>query len=313
MEGLIGKLADDLSLTPVDLPRQEVWQRALATAELLGVVPGGKALTPARVDELAGGVKKAATALGAKRVAEASSLLDTWQRLVGVTAPVEATQRGEVLAKIRDLVSVVPATGGSKDVAEALGAFAWEPSRATAIVHMTELNRIGALIEALGMKNLETQIEAGRQLEVDPVHAATVGPIMERVRVALVRDENVQALRPVLEQEARNITKLLVSLRPVAPVVLPPVAVAAHVPAAAPFAAPVSGVHRAPVVAPAFASNPPLLFATEPVAGRSAPTIDQITLHQAGDVDRLAERLRAELAPGKRIHVTFQILDGEEE
>ena len=168
VEGLIGKLTDDLSLTPVDLPRQETWQRALATAELLGVTPGGKALTPARVDELAASVKKAATALDASRLADAISLLESWQRLAGVSAPLEATQRGEVLIQIRDLVSAVPAAGGSKDVAEALGKCAWDSARSTAIVHMTGSNRIGALIEALRTKNLEAQIDAGRQLEADP-------------------------------------------------------------------------------------------------------------------------------------------------
>jgi hypothetical protein len=313
VEGLIGKLADDLSLTPVDLPRQEVWQRALATAELLGVAPGGKALTPARVDELAGSVKKAATALGAKRIAEAIALLDTWQRLVGVTVPVEATQRGEVLAKIRDFVSAVPPTGGSKDVADALGVFTSEAARETAIVHMTGSDRVGALIAALSTKNLETQIGAGRQLEADPAHAAKVEPIMKRIRGALVDDENVTPLRAALEQGAQGITTILVSLRPVAPPVAPPIAVAAFVPPAGPSAGPVSGLAGAPVAWPAVVSDPPLHGSTSPVAGRSASTIDQITLHQAGDVDRLAERLRAELAPGKRILVTFQILDGEEE
>ena len=313
VEGLIGKLPDDLSLTPVDLPRQEVWQRALTTAELLGVAPGGKALTPARVDELAEKVRKAAAALGAKRVADALALLETWQRLVGVTAPVEATQRGEVLAKIRDLVSAVPATGGSKDVADALGGFASETGRATAIVHMTGSDRVGALIVALGTKNLELQVGAGRQLETDPAHAATVEPIMKRLREALVNDENVTALRPALEQAAQSITTILVSLRPVPPVVVPRVSVAAFVPPGAPLTGPVSSVAGTPVLATALASDPPLRFPTVPVAGRSAPRIEEIMLRQAADVEGLAETLRARLEPGKRVFVRFEVLDGEEE
>jgi hypothetical protein len=313
VEGLIGKLADDLSLTPVDLPRQEVWQRALATAELLGVTPGGKALTPARVDELTEGVRKTVTALDARRVADAITQLDAWQRLAGVTAPLEATQRGEVLATIKELVAVVPATGGSKDVADALGGFAWEPSRATAIIHMAGSNRIGALLDALGTKNLEMQIEAGRQLELDPAHAATVGPIMDRVRAALGRDENAQALKPVLEQEARNITKLLVSLRPVAPPVAPSVAVAAPALATVPFAAHRAGADPAPVLGSAFGAGPPLRFGAEHAPGRPAQKIEEVTLHGAGDVEGFAATLRVRFERAKRIHVRFEVVDGDEE
>jgi hypothetical protein len=306
VEGLVGKLADDLSLVPVDLPGQEVWQRALATAELLGVAPGGQALTPARLDELAAGARKAALALGAKRVAEALEELAAWQGLVGVTTPVETTQRGEVLAKIRDLVGAVPATGSAKEVAEALGRVPAEPSRVTAITWMTGSSRIEALLETLRTQNLEAQIEAGRRLEADPAQAAVVGPIMDRVRAALVRDENVQPLRALLEQEARGITRILVSLRPVAapPPVVAPVAVASPVAVAPPAVAPVP-----PLAAPPEA---PAHFVTARVAARLASKTEEQTLRSAADVEALAQTLRAQLGPGKRIHVTFEILDGEE-
>src|SRR6185369_4029936 len=133
-----------------------------------------------------------------------------------VTTPVASTQRGEALSAIHDLVAAVPEAGGSKDVVDALGRVDPDPARATAITYMTGPGRVEALIETLRTQNLEAQIEAARRLESDPAHAAAVAPIMDRVRAALVRDENVEALRPALEQEARRITQILVSLRPVA-------------------------------------------------------------------------------------------------
>lgn len=306
VEGLIGKLADDLSLVPVDLPGQEVWQRALATAELLGVTLQGKALTPARADELAAALRKAASALGQKRLDEARDELAAWQSAAGVTAPGEQTPRGEVLAKLRELVGAVPAGGGAKDAIEALAQVPWEQGKSTAVIFMAKDNRLEALLATLRGQNLRAQIEAGHKLETDEVHGPAAKEVMERVRRALVTVENVIALRTELEKEAGHITSLLLAARP-APVVHTPVVHTAPV-----LAPQVSPQLPTPIAAPrvaAFVAAQPAPVAPPPQpAGPRAS--EQFMIASGAGVEDLAKTLRERLADGHQIRVTIEILGG---
>jgi len=287
VEGLIGKLRDDLALVPVELPGQEVWQRALLTAELLGVAPGGKALTPARVDELATLVGSKAAKLGAKQLEEAIAALSEWQELAGVGTARAATQRGEVLGAILDLIGVVGAAEGSKGIVDALARFAWEKGRATAIVHMTSADAVAALLDTLRSNTLKTPIALGRNLEADPARGAQATSVMDRVRAALVRDENVEPLRKALEREVPRITQMLV-VEPPPPPPPPP-------------------------------GPEPALLGTQvdhhvtPFERRPPPVRTEHTLTRPADVNDVIAAIDAKLAEGKRVRVTIEILDGDGE
>ncbi|AUX43654.1 uncharacterized protein SOCE26_051060 [Sorangium cellulosum] len=296
--GLIGKLTDDTALVPVELPGQQVWQRSLGAAELLGVTLGGKALTPQRVDELAGAVKQKAVSLDTKRLAEAVAALGEWQRMAGVASDVEATQRGEVLRKLHELASAVSATASAKDVVESLARFSWDPARTTAITHMAGPRRVEALRETLRAQNLRAPIEAGRRLEADPARKETVVQVMDRVRGALVRDENVEELRPALEMAAAKITQILVGLPPPPP---PP----------PPEPEPELPVKVTPPPPEPQVASQPRGVSSQIVTPPQETRTTQVMLHEAREVEGLMAELRAKLESGKRIRVTIEILDGE--
>ncbi|MDC3959008.1 hypothetical protein KEG38_34455 [Polyangium jinanense] len=295
VEGLIGKLANDLALVPVELPGQETWQAALRAAELLGVTLG-KALTPQRVDDLAVKARKAAGEIETSRVAEALVLLEEWQRLAGCKEPVESTPRGATLGAIRDLVTAVLGAGNeSARVVEALGRLPWDAARTTAITHMTGSRRIEALLETLRNESLKAPIAGGQNLSVDPARRSDVAAAMDKVLMALVQNENVVALRPALEQEGARITRLLFAAPPVQP---------------------------QPPQPPPQMFNPPR-NETAPVAslpsrrgvgGEDRPTtIDApVLLKTPADADQLLLVLRERLSAGKRLRVTIEIVDGDE-
>lgn len=315
--GLIGKLADDFSLVPVDLPGQVVWQAALENAGLLGVAAGGKALTPVRVDELASKAKTAALALDPKRLADALALLGEWQRSVGIAEAVESTQRGEVLKKVHELVSAVIVADGSKGIVEALARFASDPARSTALTYLTGEKRVVALLETLRLETVRTALDAGRTLEAEPARGAEVTAVMDRVRSALVRDENVEALRPALEREASKITQILVRRPPAPPVVvIPPVVIPPVVtpPISLPPVTPESVPQHVIATFPPTTSTPiesPVQLPTAGVGERPSSNVEAIGLLTASDVEQLAETLRGRVARGERLQVTITVLGGE--
>ncbi len=87
-------------------------------------------------------------------------------------------------------------------------------------------------------------------------------------------------------------------------------------PVSAPVTAPVAARASAPVSAPVTGTAPvadaPAFFKDAPVGAARPAMIEERMLRDAGDVERLADALRARLEPGKRIRVRFEILDGEE-
>ncbi|XXT25145.1 hypothetical protein WME94_26785 [Sorangium sp. So ce429] len=302
VSALVGKLADDLSLVPVELPGQETWQAALRTAELFGITLG-KALTPARVDELASRAKKAATDLVAARLDSAVTLLEEWQHLAGLPGPAAATPRGAVLEKIRELVTAVLSAGDSAGVVEALARSSWDPARATALTHMAGPKQVSALVEALKSESLKAPIAGGHRLEADPVRRPDVLPVMERVRQALLRDENVEPLRPVLERDATHLTRLIFEVKPPPPPSPPP-------PLANPLPALVQPGPPRVEPKPPIQVLPPIAISlpTPPGADRR----EQHTLANAGDVERLVADLRDKVGSGKRLRVTIEVVDGGE-
>ncbi|WP_437338612.1 DUF6079 family protein [Sorangium sp. So ce394] len=300
VSALVGKLADDLSLVPVELPGQETWQSALRTAELFGITLG-KALTPARVDELASRAKKAASDLVAARLESAVALLAEWHRLAGLTAPAAATPRGAVLEKLRELTSAVLSARDAAGIVEALARTPWDPARATALTHMAGPKEVDALVQTLKSESLKAPIAGGHKLEAEPARGPDVRPVMERVRQALQWDENVEALRPVLEREATQLTRLLFEVKP-PPAPPPPLPPPAN-PPSPPTPDPRGVDPELPAEAlPSFDVARP----DPPEVGSS----EEHTLANVGDVERLVAALRAKLGAGKRLRVTIEVLGG---
>ena len=289
VEGGVGRLADDLALIPVELPTQQTWQRALHAAALFGVVPSGKALTPARVDELAAMVKKAASTIGAPRALEAFSMLGEWQRLVGIEGDFEASPRGIVLRVIHSWIDAVSHAADSAQIVATLAGLEWDAARTTAIVHMTGSRRIDALVEALRSESNKTALARGHELELQPERAADVRPIMSRVRTTFGHDENVDALRPVLDREAARITQLLFDA-----------------PTASPPATPQSAPQPASVLAPPRAEVAPA--APPPPTGRA----ETITVRSSSELERFIDAQKAKLSAGQRLRITVEIVDGDE-
>jgi hypothetical protein len=299
-QALVGKLADDLSLVPVSLPGQAAWQAALKAAELLGISLG-KALGPAKVDELAKRVREKAQELGTPRFAEALALLAEWQRTVGLSEPVEATLRGSTLEKLRELVGAALGAEGSSGVVEALAQVAWDPARTTALVHMAKPGKVDGVLETLRSENLKTPIAGGFALEKDSGRAAEVGPAMGRVRAALVHDENVEPLRPVLEREAAHLVRLIIVGTP-KPQPQPHQVTQPFQPPQTAQPEPSAHVEQRP----SLPLESPVVTSFRPRQGAAAPAV--MELRGAEDVDRLAEKLRQELASGGWIRVTVEIV-----
>jgi hypothetical protein len=317
--GLLGKLTDDMALLPVDLPGQEVWQRALLVGQCLGITTG-KALTPARMDELAGLARAKAKALGEKGLlGEAAARLGEWQQLAGVTEPVERTQRGSVLATLSALVAAIAKESESAAVVSALGKFPLEASRVTALTHMAEPGKVAALLDTLRSQAWRTQVELGRRLEADPAHAGDAAGVMKGVRDALAGDENVWSLKAAIEKAAAEITRMMMEAGP-------PISGGGARPPPRPE--PPRGGAQEPSVGtinlPWPGPGSEMDVAEAPEGGRISvnargPTGPQkperFHLSRASDVDALTERLRERLAAGERLRVTIEIdrADGGEE
>ncbi len=301
VEGLIGKLRDETSLIAVELPRQEVWQAALETAKLLGET-FGKALTPARVDEVAVAVRKRANEIDSRKLDTALGLLGEWQRVVGMSEAVESTPRGATLVAIRELVAAVQAAGSeAAKVVETLGQLRLDTARTTAITKMAGPGMVELLLETLRSDNLKTPFAAWERVAEDPARGVEVQAVMTNVRTALAQNENVVALRGVLEQESTKLTRLLISVSERAS---PP--------------NPLSNSAALPLRREGEPEIPPLYVALRSNAklergpgGEERSTIVQT----AADVQRLTQELQSKLDKldkGQLLRVTIEVVGGGE-
>jgi|GEM_PF-1338039 len=306
VEGLIGKLADDLALIPVELPGHELWQSALKTAKLLGIAQG-QALTPARVDELATAAREKASKINTAQISKTLGLLQEWAELIGLTEAVESTPRGATLAAIRDLVQAIQGAGREAvAVVRALGQWARDDTLTTAITKMAGPGLIEMLQKTLESNNLKTQIAAWRRVADDAAHRADVEAVMVNVRQALAQNENVMALRPVLEQEGEKITKLLiaVSTRSAAPT-----AEVERVASAVPVEnAPVIQKERRDFVVPPRQGL--LEYAVAPRVPEKPA--QQVLLQSASDVRSLMQELQSRIEGGERLRITIDVVSGNE-
>jgi len=311
VEGQIGKLADDLALVPVELPGQQTWQAALSTAELLGITLG-KALTPTRVDELAAIAKKKAAAISTKSIHDAIALLDDWLKLTGAPETTESTPRGATLVILRDLIACVLGAGDEPvRVVEALGTFAWDHARATAITGIAEPTKMAALVDTLRNENLRMPIAGGRNLELEPARQAEVSALMAKVRAALTQNENVEALRPALERESARITRLLFT-KPPPPPPAPPPAAPPRTPDATPLDNLVPTAPTAPPTARAVAPRDTLGEPSgRPIESESAKAPIPMTVRSETDLEQAISEIRQQFAFGKQIRITIEILGGE--
>ncbi len=272
----LGHLPDDYGLVAVELPSQEAWQRALLAAGLFGIAPSGKALTPARVEEVAALARKAASAIGLQRALEAQTLLGEWQRLVGLDTPPAETSRAIVLQVLHSWIHAVLQSEGDAETVLALSRVVWDPARTTAITYMAGGRRVDALIETLRAESNKTALARGHELETSAELGPELHAIMTRVRTTLSHDENVEALRPVLDREAARITQRLFQ-KPI--------------PRVTPLEPPATGTEGPP----------------------TAQGQETTTVHSASELDQFIEIQRSKLRAGQRLRITVEIIEGDDE
>jgi len=308
VEGQIGKLRDDVSLVPVELPRQEVWQAAIETSKLFGLSLGN-ALTPARVDEFAVKVREAARKIDVAKVEAALDLLGQWQRLAGVPQKLEETSRGMTLVAVRDLAHTVQNAGSRAiKMVEALGQLRLDSGRATAITKMNESGMVDLLLETLRSSNLKTPFAAWERLADDPERGADVQAIMKTVRDALTQNEQVMGLRIVLEREGAKLMSLLIAASTPPPA--PPQGPRLDPPPAAHTFNPVVQ-HRHVELVPAKQAS---LGFTTPVhssAKTSSTTTFVETVQTKADLERLTRDLETRLEKGEQFRVLIEVVGGE--